>query len=181
MTRSGMVRVARRSDARDIADIYGPIVRDTATSFEIEPPDAPELRRRIAATLEMYPWLVYENERGLSGYAYASAFHARPAYRWAAEVSVYVRARSRRRGVGRTLLTSLLDALRRQGFFSAVALIALPNEPSVTLFSSVGFRRVGAHHAVGYKLGRWHTVGRWERSLARRVANPSEPTPFEEL
>jgi phosphinothricin acetyltransferase len=175
------VRAARVSDARDIASIYAPIVRDSAISFETEPPDEREMRHRIEATLPVLPWLVCERGGEIVGYGYASAFHPRPAYRWATELSVYVAHSARGAGVGGALGNSLLSVLTRQGFVSAIALIALPNAPSVGLFESLGFVPVGTHHRVGFKLGRWYDVGRWERPLAERSPDPSPPVPFARL
>jgi L-amino acid N-acyltransferase YncA len=175
---AGAIRGARPSDARAIARIYEPVVRDTAWSFETEPPAEDEMRRRIRSTLETMPWLVCEADGCVVGYGYGAPFHARGAYRWTVELSVYVAAGARGRGVGRSIATSLLSCLKTLGYVNAVAAIALPNRASVGLFESLGFRSVGVHQGVGYKLGRWHDVGRWELSLAPRSGDPRPPAPF---
>ena len=175
------LRLAESSDAPRIRAIYAPVVEETAISFESDPPTTAELRERVESTLPARPWLVCEAEGTVVGYAAASAFKDRDAYRWAVDVSVYVDADYRRRGVGRGLYESLLTLLERQGFCSAHAVIALPNPASVGLHESVGFERVGVHEAVGYKHGEWHDVGRWERSLRNRPANPDEPVPVASL
>jgi phosphinothricin acetyltransferase len=90
------VRVAEPRDAAAVAAIYAPIVRDTAISFELEPPDADEMRRRIEHTLEVLPWLIAEREDGVIGYAYAASHRARAAYRWSVDVSVSFPAQSDR-------------------------------------------------------------------------------------
>jgi phosphinothricin acetyltransferase len=152
------IRRAEPSDADRVQAIYAPIVSETAISFETTAPDVPEMRRRIEAQAERYPWLVLESDRGLLGYAYASSHRTREAYQWCVDVSVYVDPRHQRRGVGRALYAALLDLLRRQGFVNAYAGIALPNPSSVALHESFGFEPVGTYRRVGFKLGRWHDV-----------------------
>jgi phosphinothricin acetyltransferase len=172
------IRLATESDAEPMLAIYAPVVRDTAISFELEPPDANEFRSRIARVMQLAPWLVYEVDGAVAGYAYATRFRARPAYRFTAETTVYVHAAHRGRGVGRALYTVLLDALRLQGFRRAVGGIALPNDASVALHENAGFRPVGVFTRVGFKFGRWHDVGFWDMELAEAVPDPPEPLPL---
>lgn len=145
--------------------IYAPIVRDTPISFEVEPPREAAFSRAIAETMEAHPWLVCEVGERLAGYAHASPHRARAAYRWSVDVSVYVHDAFRRRGVARSLYAALFTILRAQGYCRAHAGIALPNEGSVALHQSLGFRPVGVYPAVGYKLGAWHDVGWWQLEL----------------
>ena len=169
------IRLATESDAEQVADIYAPNVADTVISFELEPPDALEMRRRIEVTLERYPWLVCERRGRVLGYAYAGAHGSRAAYQWSVDVSVYVHEEARRTGVGRALYASLAAALDLQGFYNAYAGATLPNPASVGLHESVGFRPVGVYHGVGYKLGAWHDVVWWHLPLRERVADPDPP------
>jgi len=174
---SGTIRLARPDDdAAAIAAIYAPFVSDSHVSFELAAPSEAEIRDRIRATLELAPWLVHVTDSEVDGYAYASAFKDRPGYRWSVETSVYVRGDRRRQGVARRLMATLLDALARQGFHNAVAVIALPNDPSVALFESLGFRRVALFQGIGFKLGAWWDVGMWQRELREKQAPPAEPT-----
>lgn len=118
------------------------------------------------------------------GYAYATQHRTRAAYRFAVDVSVYVAEHSRQRGVGRALYQRLFELLTAQGFCSAHAGIALPNESSVRLHESLGFQRVGTYPRVGYKLGRWIDTGWWQKRLddpSPRGGPPTEPIPFGEL
>jgi L-amino acid N-acyltransferase YncA len=171
-----MIRLATAADAEAIAAIYRPIVAGTAISFETVPPSAQEMERRIAATLEFAPWLVYEDEAGrIGGYAYGSRHRDRAAYQWSVDVSVYVGERSRRRGIGRSLYATLFSLLRLQGFFAAHAGITLPNPASVGIHESLGFVAVGVYRGVGYKLGAWHDVGWWQLALRDRVPEPPPP------
>jgi L-amino acid N-acyltransferase YncA len=171
------VRPAREEDAAAIADIYRPYVADSPVSFETEPPDAAEMARRMAG--DLYPWLVAEEEAGgLAGYAYAAAFRTRFAYRFAVETTIYVRAGAHGRGIGAALYAPLLATLERQGFTQAIAAITLPNQASVRLHELFGFRRAGTYEQVGWKLGRWHDVGLWQRPLAEAGNPPAEPRPY---
>jgi L-amino acid N-acyltransferase YncA len=170
------IRLAEPGDAAGILAIYEPIVRETATSFEIEPPSEEEMRRRIASTLERRPWLVCAVDGTVAGYAYATVHRERPAYRWSAETSVYVHPEHRRRGVAHGLYTALLAALRAQGFANALAGITLPNPASVGFHEACGFQRIGVFHAVGYKLGAWHDVA-WQELWLREDRGEPEGAP----
>jgi L-amino acid N-acyltransferase YncA len=169
------IRLASDADAAAVQAIYAPYVRDTAISFETEPPSIEEMRRRIRGVLEHAPWLVCERDGEIAGYAYASRFHARAAYRWTVEVTVYVDRARRRAGTGRALYTALLDVLRLQGFRVAVGIIALPNPASVGLHERLGFARSGLLAAIGFKHGSWHDVGWWRLELRTLDESPAEP------
>ena len=184
------IRAARDGDASQIADIYAPFVRGSATSFEAEPPSPDEIARRVRDTQTQRPWIVCASSSDVGdaddlgdvlGYAYATAHRARLAYRWSAEVSVYVAATARRGGVGRRLYRALFDILARQGYINAYAGITLPNPASVGLHEAVGFRAVGVYHEVGHKLGAWHDVGWWELRLTSPDTTPGELRAFPEL
>jgi len=169
------IRLATERDAKTVADIYAPNVTDTVISFESEPPGAEEMRRRIEATLERYPWLVCEHRGRALGYAYAGAHGSRAAYQWSVDVSVYVRGEAHRTGVGRALYTSLFAALKVQGFYNAFAGATLPNPASVGLHEAMGFRPVGVYRGTGYKMGAWHDVGWWHLPLRELVPDPDPP------
>ncbi|MEE8146140.1 MAG: arsinothricin resistance N-acetyltransferase ArsN1 family B [Longimicrobiales bacterium] len=172
------IRIAAESDAPQIAGIYRSIVTDTAISFEEAPPSADEIARRIGSTLESHPWLVCDRDGRIAGYAYATVFRTRPAYQWSVEVSAYTDREARRSGVARALYTSLFAILGRQGFVSAYAGIALPNEGSVGLHEALGFEPLGVYCNVGFKLGRWHDVGWWQLALCNPRDEPDPPLPF---
>ena len=170
------LRLATADDAAAIASIYAPYVTGTPVSFETEPPDAEEMRRRMVASAGLYPWLVACEEGGtVLGYAYACAFRPRHAYRFSVETTVYVSGAAQRRGIGRSLYGALLPLLEAQGFAQAIAAISLPNDASVRLHEAEGFVAAGVYREVGYKLGAWHSVGLWQRALAALGADPEEP------
>ena len=160
------IRLARPHDAPAILAIYAPIVLDTPTSFEYEPPTSDEMANRIAKTIERYAWIVAERDGDILGYAYGGVHRARPAYQWNVETSVYVAESARGQGVGRRLYEALLDICRKQGFRQALAGITLPNPGSVALHEAVGFRHFATFPTMGYKFGAWHDVGWWHLYLS---------------
>jgi phosphinothricin acetyltransferase len=174
-------RLARDADAAAIAAIYAPSVTDRATSFELTPPDAEEMRRRVTAVLQQYPWLVCETGDGVVGYAYATAHRDRAAYRWSVDASTYISASAHRQGIARGLYTRLFEILALQGYRSVFAGLTLPNTASFELHKSMGFREVGIYHDVGYKFGKWHDTLWLERPLAEHVVDPPEPVALPEL
>jgi L-amino acid N-acyltransferase YncA len=163
-------------DAAACASIYGPFVRDSAVSFEDVPPTAEELEQRIERLTMTHPWLVAEEGGVIAGYAYGSPHRERAAYRWAADVTVYVAADMRRRGIGRALYGALFGLLARQGFTTACAGITLPNDASVALHEACGFRPIGIYRRIGWKAGAWRDVGWWQLELAS-PANGPPPDP----
>lgn len=174
------IRAASPEDAEAIAAIYRPVVIETAISFELEPPSQQEMRARIEKTLQSLPWLVSLDGQGeVEGYVYASRHRERAAYQWAVDVSAYVRADARGRGVGRRLYEALFAELARLGYFQAFAGIALPNEASVALHESVGFEPLGIYRNVGYKHGRWRDVGWWQRALQPPRLSPEPPRRYD--
>jgi phosphinothricin acetyltransferase len=173
------LRLAEAGDAAAFAALYAPYVTASAVSFEGKAPGAGEMADRIAKGGDLYPWLVAEDTDGaLLGYAYATQFRPRHAYRFTVETSVYVKQGGGGRGVGGALYGALLPLLERQGFTQAIAAVTLPNEPSVRLHERLGFVQAGIYEMVGYKLGEWRSVGLWQRRLAPMAESPEEPRPF---
>lgn len=165
-------------DAGTCASIYAPHVEASATSFEEQAPSAEEFAVRIERTSASHPWLVAEREGEVLGYAYACAHRERPAYRWAADVSVYVADAQRRQGVGQGLYEALLERLRGQRFRVACAGITLPNQASVALHERLGFVPAGVFRRIGWKDGAWRDVGWWQLDLASEGGEPpAEPLP----
>ncbi len=161
------IRNARAADAVAILEIYAPIVRDSAISFEFEPPSESEMADRIERVTATDPWLVLESDGTIVGYAYATEYRSRPAYAATRETTVYVHADHRRSGAGRQLMTALLTEVARRGAVTAVAVIGLPNDASVSLHESLGFVHAGTIHRVARKFERWHHEGYWVLALPR--------------
>lgn len=173
-----MLRFATIKDAKQILEIYSPYVENTTISFETIVPSLEEMETRIKKVLPSYPWLVFEEEDLLLGYAYASKHRERAAYRWAVDVSIYVRQNNRGKGIGKTLYTALFPLIKSQGFYNAYAGICLPNDASVGIHEFFGFEKVAHYHKVGNKFGQWYDVGWWELFLDQHKTEPGEPLPI---
>lgn len=139
-------------------------MRGTWISFELDPPDAAEMARRIVDYGTSHGWFVAEIDGVIAGYAYGSPHRTRAAYASSCDVAVYVDPAFARRGLGRTLYAALIEQLAGS-YHAAYAGIALPNEASVGLHEAMGFTPVGIYREVGWKLGAWRDVGWWQRPL----------------
>jgi len=170
------VRLATGNDAAAIASIYRPYVEATRISFEEVAPDAAEITQRMANPI--HPWLVLSDDSEVLGFASTSAMRNRNAYRWSVETGLYLKREAQGRGLGRQLLAAHFSLLKRQGFVTIVAGIALPNPSSVALHEKLGFALSGIERGVGFKFGEWVDVGRWQKDLAPRAASPAEPSTF---
>ncbi len=161
-----------QTDADACAAIYAPYVEHTIISFETEPPSAAEIAKRMQGA---FAWVLAEEDKQILGYAYGSAHRQRAAYRWAADVAVYIAAEHHRRGVGRALYAQLFEQLRENGIWTLCAGITLPNDSSIGLHSAMGFQAVGTYRRIGYKHTAWRDVQWWQLDL-----RPGEPGPPEE-
>jgi L-amino acid N-acyltransferase YncA len=161
------IRPAGPADIPAITQIYASAVLTGTASFEVEPPDEAEMARRQRVLLDRgYPYLVAEQLNVVVGYAYAGPYHARPAYRWTVEDSVYVSPQAHRRGVGRALLNHLIKECEARGFRQLIAVIGDPQQgASIALHRASGFRLVGTLEAVGFKFGRWLDTAQMQRRL----------------
>jgi len=162
-----------KRDAAACAAIYGPYVSGSVASFEALPPSAQEVSRRMSAA---HAWVVAEHGGVAVGYAYGSPHNERAAYRWAADVAVYISADHHRSGVGRALYTRLFEQLRASGLWTLCAGITQPNDASNGLHRAMGFVPVGTYRRIGWKAGAWHDVQWWQLDL-----HPGEPGPPREL
>lgn len=178
MTRVTIRDADPQRDAAACAAIYAPYVESTPISFEERPPSPRELAARIERVAATHPWLVAEAEGEVVGYAYGCRLQQRPAYRWAAEVSVYLAGDRRGHGLGRELYEALFERLRAQRFRVLFAGITMPNDASVSLHERLGFARVGISPRIGWKQGRWHDVSWWQLELVPPGEGPPpEPLP----
>lgn len=183
------IRAARPEDAAALLDIYAPYVTDTAITFEYDIPTPEEFAGRIAQTLARYPYLMAEDAQGRAlGYAYAGVFHARPAYDWSVETSIYVRRETRRQGVGRGLYDALEQALAAQGILNVNACIAYPPGPdphlsldSVDFHRRLGYRMVGRFSSCGYKFRRWYDMVWMEKLIGPHEADQPPVRSFPEV
>jgi L-amino acid N-acyltransferase YncA len=164
-----LIRPSEDADLAAIAEIYGQAVQTGTASFELEPPDQPEMARRRQAVVQAgLPWLMAERDGLVLGYAYAGPFRPRRAYRFCLENSIYVDARARGQGVGAWLLAELVARCESWGARQMVAVIGdSANTASINLHARLGFRHAGRVEQVGWKFGRWLDVVFMQRALGQ--------------
>jgi phosphinothricin acetyltransferase len=176
-----MIRLAESTDAKGMLDIYAPYITDTSFTFESEVPSTNEFADRITNYLVHWPWLVAEIDGKIAGYAYGSKYRERIGYQWCVECSVYIHDDFQRRGLAKTLYTALFSILKKQGYRNVYAVINLPNEKSVRMHEDCGFKWFASYENVGYKLGKWKTVGWWQLVINEYSEEPTPPLKFSEL
>ena len=157
------VRPALSTDAQAIANIYNYYVQNTVVTFEEDPVSAETMATRVSAVQgDELPWLVACVGSVVVGYAYASKWKARSAYRYAVETTIYLENGSEGRGIGTKLYSELLSILRSRGMHVAIGGAALPNEASAAIHEKLGFEHVATFRQVGFKHERWVDVAYWQ-------------------
>ena len=169
------IRPSLPGDLATIRDIYAHSVSNGASSFELEPPDLPEMARRRDAVLGRgWPWLVAQAGGQVVGYAYADVFRPRPAYRFTVEDSIYLDPQASRRGIGRMLLAELVARCAQRGARQMLAVIGdSASRGSIELHRGLGFEPCGLLRDVGWKVDRWRDVVLMQRELAPGAAQPA--------
>ncbi|MDR1082724.1 MAG: GNAT family N-acetyltransferase [Coriobacteriales bacterium] len=179
----GAIRLAQAPDAQAILDIYAPYITDTAITFVSTLPTVEEIQKTMVDIKKRYPYLVCTIGDEVVGFAYANRARPHEAYRWNAELSVYIDAGYQGRGIATALYTALFQILKAQGFCNLYAVITLPNDPSIALHKHFGFKELATHRADGYKMGAWRDV-LWMLYRVEGVASPEvhgPPTPLSKL
>jgi phosphinothricin acetyltransferase len=160
------LRPASSADAARICAIYNTYVTTTTITFEEDAVTEQDMAQRIADVgAARLPWLVLEVDGQIVGYAYATKWRVRPAYRYSVESTVYLDQAFAGRGLGRILYGALLEELKKRELHLVIGGIALPNDSSVGLHEKLGFRKAAHFTGVGMKFGRWIDVGYWELHL----------------
>ncbi len=179
-----MIRAATEADLPRITEIYRDAVLNGTATYELEPPSLPEMRSRYEGLrAKGYPFLVATDEDGtVLGYAYAGPFRTRPAYRFIVEDSIYMAPEAKGRGIGMTLMKSLIEEVRRLGFRQFVAVIGdgKPDSPSVRLHEKLGFAHSGVLAGSGYKHGRWLDTTFMQLEMNGGTALPPDPDSWPE-
>jgi phosphinothricin acetyltransferase len=160
-----MIRFIENEDAQQICDIYNYYVENTIITFEEDSVPLLDMQERIRKISASLPWLVYERNKKILGYAYASEWHNRRAYRFSVETTVYIQHDFIRNGIGTDLYMNLLNELKKKRIHVVIGTIAVPNEKSQRLHEKFGFKKVGYFAEVGYKFNKWIDVGYWELIL----------------
>jgi phosphinothricin acetyltransferase len=181
MNASADLRLVQVKDIPQILEIYRPFVLQTATSFETEVPSPEAFETRVQHYASLAPWLVAVRGEEVLGYAYSTAHRSRGAYRWTQETTVYVRPDQQRQGIARLLYEKLLVLLQLMGYTKALAVITLPNAPSILFHQHLGFQHIGEMKNIGYKLGQWHTTSWWDKDLQPQGYIPGEIKSMESI
>jgi phosphinothricin acetyltransferase len=160
------IRPAEQRDSAAIAAIYNHYVATTCITFETESVSNEKMGARIDETHSSnLPWLIAEEDGAVVGYAYASKWKGRCAYRYSVESTVYLDPASKGKGLGRALYVALIEALRTRSMQTVIGGIALPNDASIALHERMGFEKVAHFKRVGFKQDRWIDVGYWQLLL----------------
>ncbi len=160
-----MIRAIRPEDASQICAIYNYYIENTIVTFEETPVSESEMKSRIVQNTQKHSWIVYEQDGEIIGYAYASEWKSRCAYKYSVETTVYLKNDAKGHGIGSILYGELIRLLREKNLHAAIGGIALPNEASVALHEKFGFEKIGQFKQVGYKFDTWIDVGYWELIL----------------
>ncbi|MEQ9764026.1 GNAT family N-acetyltransferase [Streptococcus jiangjianxini] len=153
-----IIRSAKSSDAEELLNLYAPYVEKTAITLEYTVPSVSEFKHRIRQTLTNFPYLVYQENEEILGYAYASSYKDRAAYDWSCEVSIYVAEKARGKQIGTKLYDALENELEKMGMKNVLACITYPNEASIGFHQDRGYEKVGHFTKMGYKFERWHDI-----------------------
>ncbi|HOA84999.1 MAG TPA: N-acetyltransferase family protein [Bacillota bacterium] len=167
------IRPASPDDAGAVLAIYAPFVTDTCISFETEVPALDAFRQRMRGIMAEYPYYVCEYEGKIVGYAYASKYSERRAYRYSADLTIYISPEHHGRGVGRLLYERLCADLRERGIYTVYACVTAENTTSLKFHTALGFVECGRFHNIGYKHGRWLDVV-WLEKPVREYDTPAE-------
>lgn len=168
------MRKATTADAEGILAVYAPYILNTTITYEYEIPTVEEFQERIRKITEFYPYLVCEDEGEIVGYAYASQHMERAAFRWGAEISIYIKKEYHGNGIAAKLYEQIIDILYRQGVYKVYALIDSPNEKSEHFHIKRGFKEIGCLPHTAYKLGKWCDMKYYEKVLRECEGVPGE-------
>jgi phosphinothricin acetyltransferase len=160
-----MIRAATPIDAEQICNIYNHYIKSTIISFEENPVSVPQMQARIIEIGDSFPWLVFEKDQKILGYAYASIWKTRSAYRHSVESTIYLSKKATGEGIGSTLYSALITELKTTDAHCLIACIALPNTASIGLHEKVGFKKIAHFKDVGKKFEQWIDVGFWQQIL----------------
>ena len=173
-----MIRPALESDLPAILAIYGPYILNSTATFEYEVPTLDAFTARFRGITAQFPWLVWEEDGEILGYAYASAPYTRPAFAWCAEPSIYLRPEARGSGIGAALYKVLEAILLRQGYQVLYALVTQENAASLGFHEKLGYRKMVFFPDCGFKFGRWLGLFWLEKRLKPVEIPTSVPVPW---
>ena len=176
-----MIRFAKESDLPQILEIYGPYVLNTAVSFEYTVPSLAEFTQRFRDITAQFPWLVWEEDGKVLGYAYGSLPFGRAAYRWCAASSIYLAPTAQGKGIGTKLYAALMSLLQKQGYRKTYAIITSDNPGSVRFHEKTGFRLIAEFPDCGFKFGNFYSVVWMEKVLNSDEIPQNFPNPVKQI
>lgn len=176
-----MLRIATIQDVPEILEIYAPYVENTTVSFEYVPPTLAEFTQRFQTITAQFPWLVWEEDGKILGYAYASAPFTRAAYGWCAEPTVYLRPEARGKQIAAQLYAVLEEILWQQGYQVLYALVCGENTPSRRFHEKQGYRIAAEFPDIGFKMDRWLSLIWYEKRQKIVKSSIISPCPWSEV
>ena len=175
------IRLAKISDSENILKIYEPYIKNTVISFEIEVPMIKDFSNRIEKIIDKYPFIVYEIDNSIVGYAYASQHRERVAYLYDVDVSIYLLPEYHGKNISHKLYNCLFALLSKLGYVNAYAAYTEPNIKSFKFHQKFGFSIIGTHHKTGYKFGKWHDVTWLEKTINEHINKPKNVLSINEI
>jgi phosphinothricin acetyltransferase len=176
------IRLANESDAEQILAIYAPFcLPESPVSFELEPPSLAEMKERLRNISATFPWLVWQENSRVVGYAYAGKHKERAAYQWSTDLAIYLAPEAKGKGVAKTLCQVLFELLKQLGYFNVYAGTTLPNPACENLLKSLGCTRVAVYQKVGFKTGRWLDVAWYGLALKPFEDEPKTPMTIDQI
>ena len=160
-----MIREVKLSDAKAIVDIYNYYILNTNITFEEKQLTVDDMEERIIEKTAKHPWIVYERDGQVIGYAYLSGWHSRSAYRYSNEASIYLDRNEKGHGIGKKLFANLLEVSKDYGVHTIVSGITIPNAESISLHEKFGFKKIAEFKEIGFKNNKWLNVGYWQKLL----------------
>jgi len=170
------VRPATPADVPAMLEIYAPYVANTTFSFEYTGPTMDEFMERFLQYTVKFPWLVWEENGEVVGYAYASPMAVRSSYQWSADASIYIRENCHRGGIGRALYTALEEELQRLGYHNIIAIITEENSGSRAFHEKMGYEHILDLPHIGFKFGRWLGISYYCKRIAEGI--PAAPPKY---
>ncbi len=154
-----MIRNVKVEDAKEIVDIYNHYILNTNVTFEVEALASGEMAKRIEKKTKDNPWIVYEEDNKILGYAYVGEFRERMAYKFTKEVTIYLDKSVVKRGIGTKLMEALIERCKKEyDIHTLISVVTVPNASSISIHKKFGFERVGYFKEVGFKNNKWLDV-----------------------
>ncbi len=161
-----MIRKVKIEDAQQLLDIYNYYVENSIVTFDLEPLSLNTFQEKMTRICKAYPFIVFEENNEILGYAYGSKFRPKPAYKYTVESTVYVKHNKHGKHIGTKLYTELLKLLKQEKFHIVLGVLTLPNDTSIKLHEKFGFIQIAYFNEVGLKFEKWQDVGIWQLKLA---------------